>query len=78
MVYAVYKDDGASGACGQSVSITAPRTHLCIFDNIEDFNHANLEKIPRISSRRNPRFTVVFSDNENDCVYTVVDNRKTK
>lgn len=33
MVYAVYKDDGAIGISCQAVSITAPRTHLYIFDN---------------------------------------------
>ena len=60
MIYAVvYKDDGPSGICGQSCSITSPWTHLYLFSNykaVKDF----IDKIKNQTGRKNARVEFVF------------------
>ena len=64
MYYCVYKDDGASGGCGQLVSITAPRTSLMIFPN-EKLFLAMLDKVENSSSgRKNARIEEIFADGD--------------
>jgi len=73
MIYVIYKDDGAQGCCDQSMSTTAPRHELLIFDSETDFiNWRNTldviislqfsDKPPK--TRLNPRIEAVFSDED--------------
>lgn len=66
MIYVIYKDDGAQGCGDQSMSRTAPRHKLYLFEDEKLFikRRDELENNPP-PSRKNPRFEEVFSDDEN-------------
>ena len=65
MFYCVYKDDGATGPCGQTVGITGPRTILMIFPDEKLFLDM-LDKVEKNShsSRRNARIEEMFADGD--------------
>lgn len=64
MFYCVYKDNGASGCCGQLMSITAPRTILMVFPT-ESLLRDMLDKLNNgCSGRVNARIEEVFSDED--------------
>ena len=63
MIYAIYKDDGPGGFCGQAMSITCPWEHLYRLKNYDDFR-AFREKVEATKGRQNPRIVAVFDDKE--------------
>ena len=63
MIYAIYKDDGPKGMCGQSMSTTCPWEHLYRLKNYDDFR-AFREMVEKSTARRNPRIIAAFDDTE--------------
>lgn len=53
-VFVNYKDDGANGPCGQSVSITGPHDRIVIF---KDMHAAGkfFNQLGKMKHRKNPR-----------------------
>ena len=64
MFYCVYKDDGASSCCGQTVSITGKKKILMMFPT-EGLLRDMLDKLKNgWSGRVNARIEEVFSDED--------------
>ncbi len=74
VIYAVYKDDGPKGICGQSMSITRKFSSLFIFDDYAKFKNW-AESVGNITVRLRPRiedYWIVSDMHPND---DVVDRR---
>ena len=64
MFYCIYRDDGASGCCGQTVSITGKKTILMAFPT-EGLLRDMLNKLNNgCSGRKNARIEEVFADED--------------
>lgn len=63
MIYAIYKDDGPLGFCGQSMSITCSWEHLYRLKSYDDLR-AFRDKLETVKSRKNPRIIAAFDDTE--------------
>ena len=57
-VLVIYTDDGPSGPCGQSCSVTAPHTYISLFNSYDDFVK-NKDKIGRRGKNGQLRFVVI-------------------
>ena len=63
MIYAIYKDDGPLGFCGQSMSITCSWEHLYRLKSYDDLR-AFRDTLETVRSRKNPRIIAAFDDAE--------------
>ena len=63
MIYAIYKDDGPLGFCGQAMSITSSWERLYRLKSYDDFR-AFRDMIEAVKSRKNPRIIAWFDDAE--------------
>lgn len=60
---AIYEDDGPSGICGQSCSITNPWKKLYIFETEEKMREF-LRNVEEIKTRKNSRVSGLFYPSE--------------
>lgn len=72
MIYVVYKDDGAKGCCGQSVSMTAKKTLLLVLPGYDDLSSVEDAMIKKMNRRKNPRIEELFSDDKSDYMNCVL------
>ena len=63
MIYAIYKDDGPLGFCGQSMSITCSWEHLYRLKSYDDLL-ALRDNLETVKSRKNPRIIAAFDDTD--------------
>ena len=83
-LYIIYKDDGATGVCGQDTAITSARNKLYVlegtYQQIKDKIWEMESRFPFIN-RKNPRFYDYYfegpddegNDDYNDVVYVKVE-----
>jgi hypothetical protein len=66
MHYLAYEDDGPSGPCGQSVSITMPWRKLLVYENPDDAYALMgfLASRTVFGGRRRPRIVGAWSDDD--------------
>ncbi len=74
-IYAVYKDKGAKGGCGQAMSTTAPRNELMIFDSYEDYR-SFYEKVDNCKNRESPLIESIYSDDTSLDMCKVIEIKK--
>ena len=82
-LYITYKDDGASGVCGQDMYTTSHRNKLYILEGTYQQIKDKIEEMEssfsgRKSGRKNPRFCDYYTDDTkdgyNDAVYVKMEN----